>query len=90
MEDRVSVTLSRRYIYRTTKRKEAHGPGQCDIPLDMARDLVGQGVLPESVLAVGGDITVAELREQAKEAGITGYYDMRKDELIRALESEAP
>ena len=31
------------------------------------------------------DYTVAELREQAHDKGIEGYYDMRKDELKKAL-----
>ena len=33
------------------------------------------------------DWTVDELRGRAKELGLTGYSDMRKDELIKALRS---
>lgn len=33
------------------------------------------------------DWTVDELRGRAKELGLTGYSDMRKDELITALRS---
>lgn len=32
------------------------------------------------------DLKVSELRELAKEKEIEGYYDMKKDELIEALE----
>jgi len=31
------------------------------------------------------DMTVKELRKIAKEKGINGYYNMKKDELIEAL-----
>lgn len=30
--------------------------------------------------------TVKELREQAREAGIEGYWSLRKEELLEALE----
>ncbi|RZS57777.1 Rho termination factor-like protein [Microcella putealis] len=33
------------------------------------------------------DWTVDELRSRAKELGLSGYSDMRKDELIKALRS---
>ncbi len=32
------------------------------------------------------DLKVSELRELAKEKDIEGYYEMKKDELIQALE----
>ena len=38
---------------------------------------------------VGGDyedLTVAELREIAKELGVESYYELRKDDLIAAVE----
>lgn len=33
-------------------------------------------------------MSVDELQRKAKEAGIHGYSDMRKDELIKALEGQ--
>lgn len=38
---------------------------------------------PSTVL---GEKNVAELKDLAKEKGIDGYYEMKKDELIQALE----
>ena len=46
--------------------------------------LADEQPMDESELA---ELTVAELRELADDAGITGYSDMRKAELIAALEA---
>lgn len=57
-----------------------------------ARNLMrrGKAVLADEKPADESDLselTVAELRELAEDAGITGYSDMRKAELIAALEA---
>lgn len=82
---------------RVLRAFDHYQPGDTMTPEDVAEqrqrgnipDLLTNGFIERGEIAVVvdyNDMTVAELRTHAKAADVQGYYKMKRDELIGALD----